>query len=208
MTVDKKLSRRERERLRRRQEIISAALGLFAQKGYHNVSMTEIAERAEFAVGTLYKFFESKEALYNSLMVEKADYFHQLITTALAQGENEIEKLRNFVRAKGTVFKGEHAVVRIYFAETRGAGFDIKIGFDKLIREKYDQTLNMLGAIFAQGIEKKLFNDIAKPHHLASALDSICNSFLFRWLENPDSQCYPEDPDVILNILFKGLRAA
>jgi len=38
-----KLSRREREKLRQRQEILDAALELFSEKGYHNVSMHEIA---------------------------------------------------------------------------------------------------------------------------------------------------------------------
>jgi len=54
-----KLPRREREKLRQRQEILTAALGLFSEKGYHNVSMQEIAETAEFATGTLYKFFQN-----------------------------------------------------------------------------------------------------------------------------------------------------
>ncbi|NCC26054.1 MAG: TetR/AcrR family transcriptional regulator, partial [Deltaproteobacteria bacterium] len=59
-----KPTRRERERLRQRQDILAGALALFAEKGYHNVSMQEIAERTEFATGTLYKFFPSKEDLY------------------------------------------------------------------------------------------------------------------------------------------------
>jgi len=47
------LSRRERERLRHKQEILSAALRLFSAKGFHKVSMQEIASAAEFATGTL-----------------------------------------------------------------------------------------------------------------------------------------------------------
>lgn len=57
-----KLSRKEREQLQRRAEILQAALELFSQKGYHNVSMHEIAARAEFAVGTLYKFFKIRKS--------------------------------------------------------------------------------------------------------------------------------------------------
>src|SRR5660397_90232 len=52
----RELPRREREKLAQRQEMLAAALDLFSKKGYRNVSMHEIAEKAEFAVGTLYKF--------------------------------------------------------------------------------------------------------------------------------------------------------
>ncbi|RPJ04344.1 MAG: TetR/AcrR family transcriptional regulator, partial [Deltaproteobacteria bacterium] len=50
-----KLPRREREKLRQRHEVLDVALRLFSEKGYHNVSMHEIAKEAEFAIGTLYK---------------------------------------------------------------------------------------------------------------------------------------------------------
>ncbi|MEN6472395.1 MAG: helix-turn-helix domain-containing protein, partial [Syntrophaceae bacterium] len=64
-----KLPRREREKERQRQEMLEAALGLFSDKGYHNVTMHEIAEKAEFAIGTLYKFFRNKEDLYRTLIL-------------------------------------------------------------------------------------------------------------------------------------------
>ncbi|MBW2592597.1 MAG: helix-turn-helix transcriptional regulator [Deltaproteobacteria bacterium] len=50
---DEKCSRREREKLRQRQDMLSAALGLFSEKGYHNVSMHEIAAKTAFAIGTI-----------------------------------------------------------------------------------------------------------------------------------------------------------
>jgi len=51
----KKLSRREMDKLRHRHQMLVAALDLFSVKGYHNVSMHEIAGKAEFAIGTLIK---------------------------------------------------------------------------------------------------------------------------------------------------------
>jgi len=66
-----KLPRREREKLRQRGEILEIALNLFAEKGFHGVSMHEVAGKAEFAIGTLYKFFQSKEDLYKALVLEQ-----------------------------------------------------------------------------------------------------------------------------------------
>lgn len=205
MMQGEKLSRREREKVGQRQEMLAAALGLFSEKGYHNVSMHEIADKAEFAIGTLYKFFRNKEHLYKSLIVEQADRFHEALTKAIEDADDEIEKLRNYVKARGTVFMDNVSIIRLYFAETRGASFNIKAGLDGEIRERYDQVRHALASIFESGMKRKRFQKIAEPYHLAVALDSLCNAFLFLWLEAPEQHPYPDDPDAILNILFKGL---
>jgi len=202
---EERLSRRDRDKLRQRQEMLGAALTLFSEKGYHNVSMQEIAETAEFSIGTLYKFFKNKEALYKYLILEQADRFHAAFRKALAETDDEIEKLRNYVRVKGFVFMGSAPTIRLYFAETRGASFNIKVGLDNEIREQYDLILQDLAKIFAAGIKKGLFQKIAEPYHLAVALDCLSNAFLHLWLETPEQHAYPQDPDKILNIFFKGL---
>ncbi|MCD6388519.1 MAG: TetR/AcrR family transcriptional regulator [Desulfobulbaceae bacterium] len=202
---DATLSRREREKLWQRQEMLTAAIGLFSEKGFHNVSMLEIAKRSEFAIGTLYKFFKNKEDLYRSIIVKQADTFHTALTRALNEEDGEIEKLRSYVKIKGAVFMDNVSVVRLYFAETRGASFNIKAGLDKEIREEYELLLQKLTGVFAAGIQKKRFQKIAEPYHLAVSLDSLTNAFLHLWLEAPDEHPYPDDPDVILNIICKGL---
>jgi len=202
---NKKLPRREREKLRQRQEILASALELFSEKGYHNVSMHEIAEKAEFAIGTLYKFFKNKEDLYKALILGQADKFHDALTKAIEEPDDEIEKLRNYVKAKGSVFRANVSIIRLYFAETGGASFNVMAGLDCEIRERYGQFLQTLASIFESGIKRKRFKKIADPYHLAVALDSLTNAFLFLWLEAPDRHPYPENPDTILDILFKGL---
>lgn len=206
MTV-RQLSRKERERLIRRQEILDAGLALFSEKGFHNVSMNEIAQKAEFAIGTLYKFFENKEGLYKALVLELSDKFHNALAQAIEESDDEFEKLRNYVRTKGDMFRANVSMIRLYFAETRGASFNVMAGLDSEIRERYGCFLEMLAAVFEGGMEKKRFQKIAAPNHLAIALDSLCNAFLYRWLEAPERHPYPENPDVILDILFKGLVA-
>jgi len=202
---EKGLTRREREKIAHRDEIFAAALDLFSEKGYHNVSMHEIAEKAEFAIGTLYKFFENKEALYKALVMEQADKFHRALTEAIEGARDEIEKIRNYIKAKGKIFRANVSMIRLYFAETRGASFNIMAGLDSEIREQYGHFLETLASVFASGMEKKRFKKIADPYHLAVAIESLTNAFLLLWLEAPDRHPYPEDPDVILNILFKGL---
>ncbi len=201
----KKLSRREREKLRQRRQLLAAAQESFSERGYHNVSMHEIAEKAEFAIGTIYKFFRNKEHLYKSLIRELADSFHETLSQALEAADDEIDQLRNYVMAKSTLFKDNISIIRLYFAETRGASFNIRAGLDSEIRERYGLFLRKLASVFDRGIQKNRFKKIADPYHLAVALDSLTNAFLFLWLEAPEQHPYPDDPDVILNIFFKGL---
>ena len=64
------LSRKEREKKRKREEILAAALSVFAQKGYHGATMAEISQVSEYPLGTIYKFFQGKERIYHEMVME------------------------------------------------------------------------------------------------------------------------------------------
>jgi len=200
-----KIPRREREKLRQRQEILAAALELFSQKGYHNVSMHEVAEKAEFAIGTLYKFFQNKEDLYKALVLEQSDKFEEAITRAIEEPDDDVEKLLNYIRTRVGRFRANLAFVRLFLAERRGASFNIKAGLDEDLRRRHYAFLEKLASIFENGIRSRRFKQIADPFHLAVALDSAIDAFLLLWLDAPERHGYPEDPQVILDIFFKGL---
>jgi AcrR family transcriptional regulator len=200
-----KFSRREREKLRQRQEVLDVALRLFSEKGYHNVSMHAIAREAEFAIGTLYKFFRNKEDLYKALIMQLSDRFYGTITEVIESHAPEIEKLRTYVRTKGELFRNNLSAIRLYFEETRGAKFKVLAGAEREIRKRHQRILLALASIFERGMSQKRFRRIADPFHLALALDSMANAFLFHWLEDPQGNPYPDNPDTILNILFKEL---
>ncbi len=59
--------RKQRERERRRQQIIVAAKRVFSEKGYSKSTMEDIAKEAELSPGTLYLYFKNKDELYASL---------------------------------------------------------------------------------------------------------------------------------------------
>jgi TetR/AcrR family transcriptional regulator len=202
---DQKLPRREREKLRQRQEMLASALDLFSQKGYHNVSMYEIAQKAEFATGTLYKFFQNKEDIYKALLLELSDEFEDSITRAIEQPQDEVEKLRCYVRAKTEVFRRNLPFIRLFLAESRGASFNLKAGLDDELRQRYYRVLENLASIFASGIKNQRFKNIADPYYLAVALASVMDAFLLLWLDAPERHSFPEDPEAILDIFFRGL---
>ena len=136
--ADSKLPRREREKLRQRTEMLATALDLFSQKGYHNVSMQEIAEKAEFAIGTLYKFFQNKEDLYKTMVLERLDDFEEAFRRAMAQSDDEIEKLRHYVRFRSERFRSNLPFVRLFLAESRGVSFNLKAPRDTMKVQKHN----------------------------------------------------------------------
>jgi AcrR family transcriptional regulator len=80
----------QRERGRRRvADLLHAAALLFAEKGYHAVTMTEVASRAGAPIGSLYQFFPSKEALADALL----DRFGERFDDALYEIEERATTL-------------------------------------------------------------------------------------------------------------------
>jgi AcrR family transcriptional regulator len=51
----------------RRESILDAALACFVERGFHGTAIPQIAEKADIAAGTIYHYFDGKEALVNAL---------------------------------------------------------------------------------------------------------------------------------------------
>ncbi|MCS7154713.1 MAG: TetR/AcrR family transcriptional regulator [Bacteroidota bacterium] len=64
------LSRREREKQQRRNELLQAARQVFAERGYEGATLEEIAQRAQLGKGTVYNYFPSKQELFFSILDE------------------------------------------------------------------------------------------------------------------------------------------
>ncbi len=66
--------RKEREKERRRQQIMVAAKRVFSTKGFSKTTMEDIAKEAELSPGTLYLYFKNKDELYASLSLRILQY--------------------------------------------------------------------------------------------------------------------------------------
>ena len=66
-------SRRERERAQRRDDILRAAREVFFQRGFHTVTVDDIAVAAEVGKGTVYLYFDTKETILAHLLLEGLD---------------------------------------------------------------------------------------------------------------------------------------
>jgi TetR/AcrR family transcriptional regulator len=179
-----RLPRRERENLRQRGEILDTALKLFSEKGYHNVSMQQIAKQAEFGVGTLYKFFTNKQDLYRVLIMETAEKWQRSVFQALEQERDPFQALKEYIAMQRQLFFDNLPVVRLYYSETKGACYSMRPGFDQDLLKLRDERIKKLGSVFETGIKERVFRDL-DPYHMSVALHGIIDAFLFRMMEDP-----------------------
>jgi len=68
--------RKKREKEGRRQQILAASKQLFADRGFHQTTMEEIANAAELSPGTIYLYFKSKDELFAELSLGVIQYFN------------------------------------------------------------------------------------------------------------------------------------
>jgi AcrR family transcriptional regulator len=80
--------------LRRRREIMDAAAAVFAQKGYHAATTRDIADGLGMQPGSLYYYFESKEAALEEICRIGGSEFGDHLEAILAAGKSTRETIR------------------------------------------------------------------------------------------------------------------
>ncbi|MCK6606529.1 MAG: TetR/AcrR family transcriptional regulator [Ignavibacteriaceae bacterium] len=89
------IGRKEREKLFKRAEILSAAEELFFHKGFTATTLDDIAVKAEFGKGTIYNYFANKEEIYLSIV---EDFIHKFIEI-VNEADKESEFFKEFIAA-------------------------------------------------------------------------------------------------------------
>jgi AcrR family transcriptional regulator len=87
---------RERKKQRTREQIIEAAMGLFAERGYHATTIADIAEAAEVAPRTFFSYFPSKEAVVFHNVDRDMASLAEVLRNRLP-GENVFDALRRWI---------------------------------------------------------------------------------------------------------------
>lgn len=91
-------ARRARERTARREAILDAAGELIAEQGYHGMRMDGVAEAAELSKGTIYLYFENKDALCASVATRLIDTLIPVIERALENTPTGLDAVRKMLQ--------------------------------------------------------------------------------------------------------------
>jgi AcrR family transcriptional regulator len=99
----------------RREEILDAAKQVFADKGFHQTAIADIARTAKLSYGSVYWYFDSKESLFQALSEREEQALWQHVGAALVvSGDEDPERiLTRGVRATFEFFAADPAAARL-----------------------------------------------------------------------------------------------
>ena len=87
----------------RRTRMLQAAEELAVQGGWDGVQMREVAQRAEVALGTLYRYFPSKEHLLVSVMLDEVGQLADRLSVRPPRGDDPVERVNDVLRRANRV---------------------------------------------------------------------------------------------------------
>jgi AcrR family transcriptional regulator len=93
------LERKERQKQGLRQEILSAALDVFATQGYQQLSMRRLAEKIEYSPTTIYLHFKDKAALFECVCEQTFSRLSELFERIMSESSDPLKALRQSCRA-------------------------------------------------------------------------------------------------------------
>jgi AcrR family transcriptional regulator len=200
-----RISRKEREYLVHREEILSAAEQVFAAKGFFPTTMSDIARRAEFGTGTLYKYFKSKEELYFTLIDGKVEEINRLVKTELSQRNSAVERIKKVLRLQFEFIERNRDFFRIYISERSRFEWTVKDDLGRGLHEKMVSYIDILSEVISQGIKKGEFRSM-DPRDLAHGFVGIVNSFVFEWLISREPYPLISKLDTVIEIFLNGAQ--
>ena len=113
-------TRRERERDRHREEILDAALRVLSARGIDGLTIEGVAREAEFAVGSIYRHFSSKEEMVESLFVHLTQPLFSEVEALAAASDPFEKRLEAWVAAALGHAKGEVPLLKLFFTSSTG----------------------------------------------------------------------------------------
>jgi len=200
------LSRRERDKLLRRQDILRAAEHVFALKGYYEATIQDIAKEAQYATGTVYLYFKDKESLYLSLVERKYKDLLAILKERTSAAQAAKEKLEIFIQENLSFFERNQDFFRIFVSEGNKSQA-IKVGrFHKLPVVK--QHREFVSELVKFGQEERLIRNDFSSKQIAGILIPILMSVVFNWLkeESKGAKSLSRMSGFILDMFLNGAR--
>ena len=153
--------RKEREKERRRQQIIVAAKRVFSEKGFNKATMEDIAKEAELSPGTLYLYFKNKEELYASLSLRVLQYLHIRVThvnkdTTLSPGQ----KLSALMEAMYDVYDFDPLIIiNMFHLQSSETLKNLSESLLEEIKHLSQKSIGAIAKIFEEGMQQGIYVD-------------------------------------------------
>ncbi len=188
----------------RRAEILAAARAVFLAVPYEQASITQIAEKADCVVGTIYGYFEHKRALLDAVL---ADFYDELIADIeprFAVIEGTADRLRFLVARHLQITLDDPSWLKLLAREARGD------------ESYFGSKLHALNRRYAQFVTRTLADGIARGELKPDLDPTLARDFFFggleHWVRNTVGRGRPTDPAAsarrIVDMLLGGWAPA
>ncbi len=160
------------------QQIIDAAIRVFARNGYYNSRVSDIAREAGIASGTIYLYFKTKDDILVTLFREKMAEWVAQVRRRIADEPDAVAKVRRLVALHFTVLEADPHLAEVVQVELRqGHKF-----FRGASAHEVSAYFDLIGDVLYQGIAAGQFRaDLPvkmATKMLFGAMDQVATSWV------------------------------
>ncbi len=203
--------RKEREKERRRQQIMVAAKRVFSEKGFNKATMEDIAQEAELSPGTLYLYFKNKEELYASLSLRILQYLLLRVEHVIEEKEaGTEEKIKLLMDAMYDVYEFDPLIIiNMFHLQSSETLKNLSPELLSEIKTLSRKSLGSIAKIFKDGVDDGLFIE----HHPVALADTFWSLFsgVVLWLTSKklidkEKDYLKETLTLAFEIFYRGIR--
>jgi len=190
----------------KRSLITEAAVDVFAEKGFHQARVSDIAKRAGVADGTIYLYFKNKEDLLLSVFEEKMDVLLAGLKAALADSDDPLERIRRFARFHFRQVQENRSAAEVMQVELRLSNKFLK----EYRPEKLWAYLGVFGQIVREGQADGVFRPDLDPFVGMWAFFGALDELAMQWVlsRKADRFSLEEAADQVADVFIRGMRTS
>ncbi|MEN1759950.1 TetR/AcrR family transcriptional regulator [Anoxynatronum sibiricum] len=196
--MGKDLTNRQKQAIETKQKILETATRLFEQRGFREITVTDICREAGISVGTYYYYYPTKYAVLEKIFADIDDYFREVVTPQIAE-------LRvSGIRAQVLTFFDAYA----HYTVEQGLGFVKKLYEvqNNLFRVKGRYLQVYLAEIITRGQETgELATDLS-PEEMVDYLFVAARGVVYHWALHDGEYDLVADMHRYLSRLFRTLE--
>ena len=176
--------RKEREKERRRQQIIVAAKRIFSAKGFNKATMEDIAKEAEISPGTIYIYFKNKDELYASLSIRILQHLNIRLEHVKNQNNvNDEQQIASLKDALYDIYDFDPLIlINLFHLQSSESLKNLSSGLLSEIKRLSQSCLKIMSDIFSEGISTGVFIK-ANPNALADIFWALFSGVIL-WEES------------------------
>jgi len=194
----------QRKKTNKRNLITDAAVEVFAERGFHQARISDIAKRAGVADGTIYLYFRNKEDLLLSIFEEKMDLLLAGLTSALDGVEDPEERVRRFAAFHFKQVRENRAVAEVLQVELRLSNKFLK----EYRPEKLWAYLGVFGQIVREGQAQGRFRSEIDPFVNMWAFFGALDEIAMQWVLSGGSDRFELESAAhqVADIFIRGMK--